>query len=383
MDFAELQRAHELDLYPKRPVTVVRGRNALLWDDRGRDYVDCVCGHGVANLGHGHPRVLAAIREQAERLVTLSNLFFNDRRARLLERLVAISPAGLVRAFLCNSGTEAVEAALKLTRLATGRTEFVCATRGFHGRTMGALSATFKPEYRQPFEPLVPGFHFAPFNDLDALRAQVTPATAGVLLEPVQGESGVHLGDPEYFRGVRRLCDERGALLILDEVQTGFGRTGTMFACEQLGIEPDVMCLAKAIAAGLPMGAIVCGERVLPPTGAHGSTFGGNPLCCAAALAAIDVLIEDDLPRRAREKGDYLVGRLRAARPAKVREIRHLGLMIGIEVEGGAAESILELLDAGVMTFAGGPTAIRVYPPLTIEYELLDRVAEALSRVLG
>jgi acetylornithine/LysW-gamma-L-lysine aminotransferase len=282
---------------------------------------------------------------------------------------------------LCNSGTEAVEAALKLTRLATGRTEFVCATRGFHGRTMGALSATFKSDYRQPFEPLVPGFRFAPFNDVEALASQVNAGTAGVLLEPVQGESGVHVGSADYFRAARRLCDEHGALLIIDEIQTGFGRTGAMFACERLGIQPDILCLAKAIAAGLPMGAIVCNERVRPPVGVHGTTFGGNPLCCAAALANIEVLLEDDLPRQAREKGDYLVGRLAASRLTKVREIRHLGLMIGVEVEGDVTPLILQLLEAGVMTFAGG-SAIRVYPPLTIEYELLDRIADTMTPVL-
>ncbi|MDX1390409.1 MAG: aminotransferase class III-fold pyridoxal phosphate-dependent enzyme, partial [Acidobacteriota bacterium] len=237
MDYAELQRTHELDVYPKRPLTIVRGANARVWDDQGREYIDCVCGHGVANLGHAHPRVVAAVQEQAGKLISLSNVFFNDQRATLLEKLVRLTPSRLVRGFLCNSGAEAVEAALKFARASTGRPDFVAAMRGFHGRTFGALSATFKREYRDPFEPLVPGFTFVPFNDFDKLESAITGETAAIILEPIQGESGVFVGDPEYFRRVRRLCDERGVLLVVDEVQTGFCRTGTMFACEQLEIE--------------------------------------------------------------------------------------------------------------------------------------------------
>ncbi|MDA1260154.1 MAG: aminotransferase class III-fold pyridoxal phosphate-dependent enzyme, partial [Planctomycetota bacterium] len=213
---ADLEHAHLLNVFPKRPVTIVRGDNARLWDDRGREYLDCVSAHGVSNLGHGHPHVLAAVREQATRLIALSNAFSNDRRAELAAKLAAIAPAGLNRAFLCNSGTEAVEAALKFARFSTGRTEFACAMRSFHGRSFGALSATFRKEYREPFDPLVPGFAFAPYNDLAKFDALITDRTAAVILEPIQGEAGVHLGDPEFFQGVRRLCDERGALLIFD-----------------------------------------------------------------------------------------------------------------------------------------------------------------------
>jgi acetylornithine/LysW-gamma-L-lysine aminotransferase len=382
MDFAELQRTYELDVYPKRPLTVVRGRNAQVWDDRGREYIDCVCGHGVANLGHGHPHVVAAIREQAERLVTLSNLFFNDERALLLQKLIRIAPPRLTRAFLCNSGTEAVEAALKFARASTGRTGFVAAMNAFHGRTMGALSATFRPEYREPFEPLVPGFSFVPFDDFAALERKVTDATAAVILEPVQGESGVRVGSPEYFQRVRKLCDDRGVLLIVDEAQTGFCRTGAMFACERLGIVPDLLCLAKAIAGGLPMGAVVCCDAIRVPVGAHGSTFGGNPLCCAAASAAIDVMVEEDLAGQARDKGDALVGMLRRAGLSRVREIRHLGLMIGLQLNEPASPVVLALVEAGLLTFQGGPTVIRVYPPLTIEPALLEVVVERIAGVL-
>jgi len=379
---ADLEHAHLLNVFPKRPVTIVRGDNARLWDDRGREYLDCVSAHGVSNLGHGHPHVLAAVREQATRLIALSNAFSNDRRAELAAKLAAIAPAGLNRAFLCNSGTEAVEAALKFARFSTGRTEFACAMRSFHGRSFGALSATFRKEYREPFEPLVPGFAFAPYNDLAKFDALITDRTAAVILEPIQGEAGVHLGDPEFFQGVRRLCDERGALLIFDEVQTGFCRTGAWFACERLGVVPDLMCLAKAIANGLPMGAVLCGERIQAPTGRHGTTFGGNPLCCAAALATIQVMESERLAVRARHLGDRLVGKLREAAPAKIREIRHAGLMIGLELREKAGPLIGELIENGLLTFPAGSTVIRVYPPLTIGEKDLDEIAKRLLHVL-
>ena len=383
MDFMALQRAHELDVYPKRPVTIVRGQGARVWDDRGREYIDCVSGHGVSNLGHGPPRIVEAIREQAGRLITLSNVFYNDERARLLARLASVTPPGLSRAFLCNSGAESIEAAIKFARLVTGRTELIAAMRGFHGRTYGALSATFKSEYREPFEPLVPGFHFVPFNDCERLEAVVGDTTAGVILEPIQGEAGVHVGDAEYFRCARRLCDERGALLVMDEVQTGFGRTGAMFACEHFGVVPDILCLAKAMGSGMPIGAVACSDRVSVPVGRHGSTFGGNPLSCAAARATIDVLVEEDLAARARLLGDRLVERLRRAAPAKMREVRHMGLMVGVELREKVAPHILALLEEGLLVFPAGATVIRVYPPLTIEEGLVDAVADRLAGVLA
>lgn len=382
MNSADRERVFEFNVQAKRPVSIVRGVNARVWDEEGREYVDCVSGHGVGNLGHAHPRITAAIAEQAARLGPLSNGFSNDVRARLLERLAGLAPPALRRAFLCNSGTEAVEAAIKFARFSTGRTDFVSAMRGFHGRTMGALSATFRPEYRQPFEPLVPGFTFAPYNDSAKFAEAVTDRTAGIILEPIQGESGVHPGDPEFFRRIRSLCDERGILLILDEVQTGFCRTGTFFALEQLGVVPDILCLAKAMAGGLPMGAVLCSDAVKAPVGRHGTTFGGNPLCCAAALAALDVMTEERLAERALRLGERLTSRLRAQPLTKVREIRHRGLMIGIETREKAQPLIQSLTDAGVLTFPAGATVIRVYPPLTIEEELLDIVAERIVQVL-
>src|SRR5579885_3106020 len=246
----------------KRPIRLVRGEGAVVFDDQGQRYIDCVGGIAVANVGHANPRVAAAIAQQATRLISCPELFHNDVRAAYLERLVAALPAGMNRVFLCNSGTEAIEAAIKFARFSTGRTQILAAMRGFHGRTLGALSATWELQYRAPFEPLVPDYEHVRYNDLAALEAAITDRTAALILEVVQGEGGVRPASPEYLQTAARLCQERGALLIVDEIQTGFGRTGRMWACEHAGITPDLLCLAKGIAGGVPMGAAALGPRV-------------------------------------------------------------------------------------------------------------------------
>ena len=379
----ELQRRYEFDVYPKRDVVLVRGQGARVWDDAGREYIDCAAGHGVASLGHCHPKVAEAVAEQARRLLTCPGIFYNDVKARLLERLVGIAPGGLTRAYLCNSGAETIEAAIKFARFTTGKHELVCAMRGFHGRTMGALSATFTREYREPFVPVVEGFRFAPFNNFAKLEAQVGDDTAAVLLEVVQGEGGVNLGKAEFFSQVGELCRERGVLLVIDEVQTGFCRTGKMFACEHFGLEPDILCLAKAMAGGLPMGAVLCSDKVTPPVGRHGSTFGGNPLACAASLAAIDAMVEERLDLAAAEKGAYLRERLEASELPKVRELRQLGLMVGIELKEKSQPYLVRLMERGVLALPAGATVVRLLPPLTITHAELDTVAEALTEVLS
>ena len=379
----ELQRRYEFDVYPKRDVVLVRGQGARVWDDADREYIDCAAGHGVASLGHCHPKVAEAVAEQARRLLTCPGIFYNDVKARLLERLVGIAPGGLTRAYLCNSGAETIEAAIKFARFTTGKHELVCAMRGFHGRTMGALSATFTREYREPFVPVVEGFRFAPFNNFAKLEAQVGDDTAAVLLEVVQGEGGVNLGKAEFFSQVGELCRERGVLLVIDEVQTGFCRTGKMFACEHFGLEPDILCLAKAMAGGLPMGAVLCSDKVTPPVGRHGSTFGGNPLACAASLAAIDAMVEERLDLAAAEKGAYLRERLEASDLPKVRELRQLGLMVGIELKEKSQPSLVRLMERGVLALPAGATVVRLLPPLTITHGELDTVAEALAEVLS
>jgi len=381
MDYKALQDIYELDVYPKRDVVLIKGKNAHVWDSQGRVYIDCTAGHGVASIGHCNEQVTQAIAAQARMLITCSGIFYNDKRALLMKKLVEIAPGNLKKVFLCNSGTEAIEAAIKFARYATKKEKFVCATRGFHGRTMGALSATHQPEYRKDFEPLVPGFSFVPFNNFDKLEQAVDDKTAGILLEVVQGEGGVHIGKPDYFEKVRRLCDERNILLIVDEVQTGFCRTGRMFACQHFHVQPDILCLAKAIAGGVPMGAVLCTEKIHILSGKHGSTFGGNPLSCAAAIAAIDFMIENRLDHEAEAKGKYLVERL-DPKASVIREIRHFGLMVGIELKAKVKPYILKLLEKGVLVLPAGSTVLRLLPPLTITYEDLDTVAEKINDVL-
>jgi acetylornithine/LysW-gamma-L-lysine aminotransferase len=378
-----LESRYDSDLYTKQPLVIVRGEGAWLWDANGQTYIDCIGGHGVANVGHANPTVIQAIKEQAQRLCVCPNGFYNDRRAQLLPELIRIAPAGLERVFLCNSGTEAVEAALKFARLSTGRTKMVAAMRGYHGRTFGALSATWRKQYRQPFEPLVPGFTFVPYNRLERMEQAVDEETAAVILEVVQGEGGIIPGDGEYLRGVGALCRERGALFIADEVQTGFGRTGRMFACQHYDLQPDLMCMAKAIAGGLPMGAVLIGPRVGDlPKRAHGTTFGGNPLACAAALATIRYIESENLPQRAAELGVRLLEGLEAIPSPLVREVRGLGLMVGVELKGKVAPYLAALAERGVLALASGATVMRFLPPLVISAEEVDVVLERVAEVM-
>jgi len=375
---------HTSGVYPKRPIAIVRGEGARLWDADGHEYIDCVGGQGAANLGHANPAVVAAIREQAGTLLSCPEIFYNDQRAAYLGELTAVLPEGLDRLFLCNSGAEAIEGALKLARLLTGRPNVLAAVRGFHGRTMGALSATWEPKYREPFMPLLSGFTHVPYDKLDALDATVNDATAAVLIELVQGEGGVRPASPEYAAGVARICRERGALLLIDEVQTGFGRTGRMWASQHYGVTPDLIALAKSIAGGLPMGAVAIHSRFGPlPTGSHGSTFGGGPLICAAARAALRELIDRDLPGQAAAKGEYLIERLRALKLSRVREVRGVGLLIGLELKERVQPFLAALMERGVLALPAGPNVLRLLPPLVIEYQQLDRVIMAIGEVLA
>lgn len=380
-----LEDRYDCGVYPMQPIALVRGQGARVWDADGREYIDCMAGHGVANVGHANPAVNRAITEQIARLITCHGAVYNDQRALLLQKLVSIAPPGLERAFLCNSGAEAVEAAFKFARLVTGRKKIIAAMRGFHGRTFGALSATWRKEYREPFEPLVPGFEFVPYNKLDRMQEAVTEETAAVILEIVQGEGGVYPGDPEYLRGVQALCQEKGALFIVDEIQTGFGRTGKMFACEHYDdLRPDLMCVAKGLAGGLPMGAVLIGARVgALPKRVHGSTFGGNPLCCAAALAAIGYIEAENLPQRAAERGEQLLAGLRAIQSPRIREVRGLGLMVGVELKEQAGPYLAALAERGVLALSAGPTVMRFLPPLVISAEDVDMVVAKTAEVLA
>lgn len=381
----ETESKYTSGVYSKRPAAIVRGEGARLWDSDGKEYIDCIGGQGSANVGHSNPAVVRAISEQAARLMVATEVFYNDQRAALEEKLVQIAPprAQVNRVFLCNSGTEAIEAGLKFARYHTGRPGIVATMRGFHGRTMGALSATWEPKYREPFEPLVPGFKHIPYDNLERAAQAIDDQTAAVILEIVQGEGGVRPGSREFIEGVAQLAHERGALVILDEVQTGFGRTGKMFAAEHYDMAPDLVSVAKSIAGGLPMGAVLISERVrkLEPQ-IHGSTFGGNPLICAAANAAIDYIRDNDLPGRAATLGEYALGRLHRIESPLVREVRGLGLMLGAELKVKVTPILQALMERGVLALPAGPTVLRLLPPLVIEKDdlgaAIDRIEETL-----
>jgi acetylornithine/LysW-gamma-L-lysine aminotransferase len=386
-----LEDAHGSGAVPRRPVVIVRAEGASLWDDEGREYLDLGGAHGWASLGHSHPDVTRAIREQAGTLVMQTESGYNDQRAFwlgelgavLLEHFGATARGAITRVQPCNSGTEAMEAAIKLARFATGRAEFVAALRGFHGRTLGALSATADPKYRRPFEPLVPGFRHVPLNDVSALEGAVTAATAGVILEIVQGEGGVRPATTAFLAAARRVCDDRGALLIVDEIQTGLGRTGRWFASEHHRLAPDIVTLGKPLGGGIPMGAAAWREQLRGFTpGLHGSTFGGNPLACAASRAVLRVLRDQRLPERAERLGATALERLRAASPAAVREVRGLGLMIGIELRQRVTPILKALMERGVWALPAGDRVLRLLPPLVIPEDQLLRGVDLVIEVL-
>ena len=384
MNYMEVEDQYSMGIIPKREVVIVRGHGARVWDENGREYIDCVGGHGTANVGHCHPAIIDAITKQAQQLTICPEVFHNNVRAELLKILADISPEGLNQIFLCNSGTESIEAALKFARAATGRQEIIATMRGFHGRTFGALSATWNPKYRKPFEPLLSGFSHVKYNDIEAMEGAISEQTAAVILEIVQGEGGVRSGNSDYFQQVQNSCRERGALLIIDEVQTGFGRTGKMFACDHYDLQPDILCVAKAMAGGLPMGATLCTTAAAAvPVMSHGSTFGGNPVLCAASLATIRVTQEEMLAERAMEMGAYFRESLESIRTSGVREIRGMGFLIGVELKGKVTPFLRGLMARGVMALPAGNTVLRFLPPLVISKEEIDIVVGHVEAILN
>lgn len=382
-DYKELIQKYEVDVYPRREVVLVKGKGARLWDDAGNEYIDMAAGISVANIGHGNEKLAKAIAEQAATLITCPNTYYNDKKALFLEKLFEVAPKNLTRAFLTNSGTEAIEAALKFARLNSGKTGFVATMKAFHGRTMGALSATYKKDYKEGFEPLVPGFTHVPFNNFEKLAEAVDENTAGILLEPIQGEGGINIGQKEYFKKVRQLCDEKNIFLIIDEIQTGFCRTGKMFAIEHFGIEADMITVAKSIAGGFPMGAILCNDKIKIEKSKHGSTFGGNPLACAAGMASIEFMLENKLWEDAEAKGKYFKEKLEKHSLQKIREIRVMGLMIGIELKDKVQPVLQQLMDRNIIALPAGTTVLRMLPPLVISYEDLDTVVDKLVEILS
>jgi LysW-gamma-L-lysine/LysW-L-ornithine aminotransferase len=375
------EETYELQLYPKRGITIVRGDGCRLWDNNGNEYLDCGANYGVCNLGHCNPNVVEAVREQAGQLMYIPGVFSSDVREQLMKRLCEVS--GLGRVFLCNSGTESVEAAIKFARASTGRTGIVAAMRGFHGRTMGALSLTHRKKYREPFAPLVPGVVHIPYNNIDRMREVVNDSVAAVVIEAVQGEGGVRVPSDDYLQNLRKLCDDNGVLLILDEVQTGMCRTGEFFAYQHSGILPDIVCVSKSLGNGFPIGATICGDKINVGLLSHGSTFGGNPLACSAALATINYMLENNIANRARDNGAYLLERLREIDNDKIREVRGMGLMIGIELTERVGPYLKALMDMSILALPAGATVLRLLPPLIISREEIDRLVIAIGDVLG
>lgn len=373
-------------IFQKFPLTVVRGRGAAVWDQAGKEYVDFMAGIGVAIVGHCNPDVVDAVKKQAEKLITCHGSFYNDARAEFLQTLASVAPRGLEKAILTNSGTETVEAGLKLARRYTGRKKFVSMKGAFHGKTMGALSATWNKKYREPFAPLLDGIDFAEFGNASSLEPLVNNETAAVIAEPIQGETGVIIPPPDFLKRVREICDRAGALMILDEIQTGLGRTGRMWASEHWGVVPDIMAISKGLGGGVPLGAAVTTPEIAArlQRGEHTGTFAGNPLACAAGSAALNFIKRNNLPAVAEAKGKRLrEGLTNVASGHKVaREARGLGMMLALETRIDIHKLLLDAISRGVIFAYSGKETFRLLPPLVIDDSQIAKGLEALGGVL-
>jgi acetylornithine/N-succinyldiaminopimelate aminotransferase len=384
----QMDAEYMMTFVKRHPVVFVRGDGVKLWDTDGKEYLDFLAGIGVNGIGHSHPGLSAAIAKQAAELMHVSNLFYVPQQPMLGKRVVELS--GLGKAFFCNSGAEANEAAIKLARkwskqaYGPHKHEIITFYGSFHGRTMATVTATAQPKYHEGFEPMLPGFQYVPFNDLAALEAVISPATCAIMFEPIQGESGVHPATREFMSGVRKLCDDQGLLLILDEVQSGLGRTGKWFAHQHYGVKPDIMTLAKTLGGGFPIGACVATDNVAAAfvPGNHSSTFGGNPLACAAALAALGIIEQENLIENSAQVGTYMKDRLLdlKARRDDIIEVRGVGLMLGVEFSHEKAPEIgAECLRRGLVVNSVGKSVIRMLPPLIVRKEHVDSAMEVLS----
>jgi acetylornithine/LysW-gamma-L-lysine aminotransferase len=379
-----LEQKFEMNLYPKRGIALAKGEKEFVWDSDGKRYIDCTTGVGVAILGHAHPAVVDAVSNQAREIMTCYQPFYNEQRGRLEERLVRLF-GGNGKVMLSNSGTEALECAVKLARRHTQRKGFVAAMNAFHGRSSGALSLTFKEKYRAPFEPLLAPVARVRYNDVEALKSAVTNETAAVFLEAIQGEGGIRPAKPEYLKAARDICTDKGALLVMDEVQTGCGRTGKFFAFEHFGVQPDVVCLAKGLGGGVPIGAtIATAESATFTPLEHGTTFGGNPLACASANAVLETIERDRLLAKVSEDGTYFMQKLQTALASKgeFREVRGMGLMVAAELKVPSKEPLAALAKEGVLALPAGEQVLRYLPPFIISRSSLDSVVETTAKVM-
>lgn len=374
------------NIYQRFPVTVERGLGTHVWDINGKEYIDCMGGYGVALVGHRNPRVVKALQDQLEKIITVHSSLYNKTREVFLENLIKIAPKRLSQVYLNNSGTEAVEAAIKFARKFTGKSGMIAMNGSYHGKSFGSLSLTFNPKYRKSFEPLVEKVSFSPFGNIDALRSAVNSDTSFIILEPIQGESGIHVAPEGFLQDVRKLCDEKGILLIFDEIQAGLGRTGKMWAGEHWNTTPDIMCLAKGIAGGVPMGATLVRPDILAciSKGEQSSTFGGNPLSCAAGIATIQALTQDGLVDNAAKMGKkFREGLERLKEKHKIiREIRGKGLMIGVEMKFEVKDILFDGIANGVLFLYSGKNILRLLPPLVISESDIDKALEVLDAVL-
>jgi acetylornithine/N-succinyldiaminopimelate aminotransferase len=388
----ERARAHLLGNYKQQPIVLERGEGAYVWDAEGQRYLDLLGGIATCALGHCHPEVVAALKAQAEKLWHVSNVFYSEPNIQLAEQLAETS--GLARVFFCNSGAEANEALIKLARKVMKdrgtpeKYEVLTFLNSFHGRTLTTVSATGQTKYQKGFEPLTPGFRHLPYGDLEAVQAAVGPQTAAILVEPIQGEGGVRAAPEGFLRALRALCDEKGLLLLVDEVQTGLGRTGTLYAFQQEGILPDAFSLAKSLGNGIPVGAMVCSEeagRALTP-GTHGSTFGGNPLACAAANVVVRTVRQPQLLAEVRRKGEHLMDGARALmarQPERVTAVRGRGLLVGVELAGEAAPVIARCRELGLLVNSAGERTVRFAPPYIVTEAQLDEGLRLLEEALS
>jgi len=374
------------NLYQRFPVTIEKGVGAHVWDVDGKEYIDCMGGYGVALVGHQNQRVNNAIKVQLDKIITVHSSLYNKTREEFLKLLIGLAPKGLTQVHLNNSGAEAIEAAIKFARKFTGKKGMVAMKGSYHGKSFGALSLTFNPKYRKPFQPLVEKVSFASFGDIESLRSVIDDDTAFVILEPIQGESGIIVAPDGFLQEVRKLCDEKGILLIFDEIQAGLGRTGRLWACDHWNTAPDILCLAKGIAGGVPMGVTLVRPDILSSMnkGEHSSTFGGNPISCAAGIAALKALTEDGLIENSEKMGKIFREGLEKLKEkhTMIREIRGKGLMIGIEMKFEIKDILMGLIKDGILMLYSGRNILRILPPLVISEEDITKVLHALDSIL-
>ena len=374
------------NLYQRFPVTIEKGVGAHVWDIDGKEYIDCMGGYGVALVGHQNQRVNKAIKDQVDKIITVHSSLYNKTREEFLQLLIGLAPKGLTQVHLNNSGAEAIEAAIKFARKFTGKKGMVAMKGSYHGKSLGALSITFSPKYKKAFEPLVEKVSFASFGDIESLRSIIDDDTAFVILEPIQGESGIIVAPDGFLQEVRKLCDEKGIVLIFDEIQAGLGRTGRLWACDHWNTAPDILCLAKGIAGGVPMGATLVRPDILASMskGEHSSTFGGNPLSCAAGIASLKALTEDGLIENSEKMGKIFREGLEKLKEKHtiIREIRGKGLMIGIEIKFEIKDILMGMIREGVLMLYSGRNILRILPPLVISENDITKVLHALDSIL-